>query len=316
MGPLEQVLTSWKSIGQARDAWRTVDMFLAKARENTPSVRLPRPQGSLQVENLSVGSPSDDRVLLDGVSFNAEPGELIAVVGRSGAGKSTLLRALAGIAPYSGAIRFDSSEMKEYDPERLGAWIGYAPQDASLLSGTVTDNISRFAAYASAPPSELDLMVITAAKACGVHEMIARLPDGYDTRIGWGGVGLSAGQAQRICLARAFYGMPPLVLLDEPDAHLDGEGEIILGRALTALKAVGRTVIVASHRSHVLSVADRIMIVKDGKLELDGPRAEVLERVARAQRAAQGGPQPVQAQAQAAPPAAQPNTPYPFPMRA
>lgn len=294
LGPMEQVLSSWKSIGQARDTWRSVEQFLAKGRQATPTTRLPRPKGAIDVEGLTVNSPSGDRVLLDNVSFSVAPGEVIAVVGRSGAGKSTLLRALAGIAPYSGAIRFDSSEMKEYDPERLGAWLGYAPQDAALFPGSVKDNISRFAAYSNTPPAEIDLMVIAAAKTCGVHDMIARLPDGYDTVIGWNGVGLSVGQAQRICLARAVYGMPQVILLDEPDAHLDAEGEIILSRALQALKAVGRTIILASHRNHVLSVAERIMIVRDGRLELDGPRAEVLERLGRptvvAAAAPAGGP--------------------------
>jgi ATP-binding cassette subfamily C protein len=292
LGPLEQVLGSWKSIGHARDAWRTVEQFLANAGANPPSTNLPRPMGTLDVEALSVRSPAGDRALLANVNFRAEPGEIIALIGRSGAGKSTLLRAIAGIMPYSGAIRFDSSEMKEYDPERLGAWIGYAPQDASLFPGTVKDNISRFAAHSGAPPEELDLMVIAAAKSCGVHEMIARLPAGYDTMIGWSGVGLSAGQAQRIALARALYGMPHVVLLDEPDAHLDGEGEVILARALQALKAVNRTTIVVSHRNHILSVADRIMVMRDGRLELDGPRNEVVERLTQAARRAQA-PVPV-----------------------
>jgi ATP-binding cassette subfamily C protein len=140
-------------------------------------------------------------------------------------------------------------------------------------------------------------MVIAAAKTCGVHDMIARLPDGYDTVIGWNGVGLSVGQAQRICLARAVYGMPQVILLDEPDAHLDAEGEIILSRALQALKSVGRTIIFASHRNQVLSVAERIMIVRDGRLELDGPRAEVLDRLSRPAT----GPTPVPTSAPSAP---------------
>ncbi|MGZ3272276.1 MAG: type I secretion system permease/ATPase [Caulobacteraceae bacterium] len=287
LGPLEQVLGSWKNIGHARDAWRTVEQFLASVGANPPATNLPRPMGTLDVEAVSVRSPAGDRALLANINFRAEPGEIIALIGRSGAGKSTLLKAIAGITPYSGAIRFDSSEMKEYDPERLGAWIGYAPQDASLFPGTVKDNISRFAAHSGAPPEELDLMVIAAAKSCGVHEMIARLPAGYDTMVGWSGVGLSAGQAQRIALARALYGMPHVVLLDEPDAHLDGEGEVILARALQALKAVNRTTVVVSHRNHILSVADRIMVMRDGRLELDGPRNEVMERLTQAARRAQ-----------------------------
>lgn len=300
LGPLEQVLGSWKNIGHARDAWRTVEQFLANAGAAAPSTNLPRPMGALDVEALSVRSPAGDRTLLANISFSAQPGEIIAVIGRSGAGKSTLLRAIAGITSYSGAIRFDSSEMKEYDPERLGAWIGYAPQDASLFPGTVKDNISRFAAHSGAAPEELDLMVISAAKSCGVHEMIARLPAGYDTLVGWSGVGLSAGQAQRIALARAVYGMPHVILLDEPDAHLDGEGEVVLARALQALKAVGRTTIVVSHRNHILSVADRIMVMRDGRIELDGPRDAVLERLT---AAARRGPAPAPA---ADPPASPP----------
>ena len=294
LSPLDQLLGSWKSIGQARDAWRTVERFLATAGVASPATQLPRPEGALEAEQLTVMSPTGDRVLVQDVNFRVQPGEAIALVGRSGAGKSTLLRALAGIAPHSGAIRFDGSEMKEYDPERLGAWLGYAPQDASLFPGTVKDNISRFVAYSDKPPEDLDLMVFAAAKACGAHEIIARLPDGYDTVLGWNGAGLSAGQGQRIALARAFYGLPRVILLDEPDSHLDGEGEIVLARTLQALKSVGRTVIVASHRSHVLSVVDRIMVINNGRLELDGPRAEVLQRLT---AGSAPGPRPVPSQA-------------------
>ncbi len=199
MAPLDQILGAWKNLSQARNAWRTVETFLtASAVGAAPTTRLPALEGRLEIDSLVVRSPSGHRLLIQGISCRIEPGEVIAIIGPSGAGKSTLLRAMAGAGEYAGAIRFDGSEMKDYDPERLGRWLGYAPQETALFAGTVKDNISRFCAYEDGPAEDIDERVIEAARGCGVHDMIVRLPAGYDTVLGWGGRGLSAGPAQRV----------------------------------------------------------------------------------------------------------------------
>ena len=294
LGPLEQLLSSWKGISQAHNAWRAVETFLTESRgAATPLTQLPSLKGGLEVDKLVVRTPAADRLLIQGISFRVNPGEVLAVVGPSGAGKSTLLRTLAGAGDYHGDIRFDGAEMKEYDPERLGAWMGYAPQEVALFAGTVKENISRFATDASGhDPAEVDEAVIAAAKSCGAHDMIVRLPQGYDTVLDWGGRGLSSGQSQRIGLARALFGSPKVLILDEPDAHLDSDGEHILADTLRMLKSAGRTVVVASHRTGVLSVADRVMVVRDGRLDLLGPTQEIVARLTR--------PRPVPVVAQSA----------------
>jgi ATP-binding cassette subfamily C protein len=295
MAPLDQILGTWKSISQARIAWRTVSTFLETSAASKDQVtRLPALAGRLELDRLTIQSPAADRLLVQGVSCQIGPGEVVAIIGPSGAGKSTLLRAMAGASDYMGAVRFDGAEMKDYDPERLGRWLGYAPQETALFAGTVKDNISRFAAYDDAGPEDIDEQVIAAAKACGAHEMIVRLPAGYDTVLGWGGRGLSAGQAQRVALARALYGSPRILMLDEPDAHLDAEGETTLAMTLKSLKARGKTVVIVSHRPGALSAADRLMVIRDGRLDVMGPRDEVLERLSRpAPSPAAAAPQPV-----------------------
>jgi ATP-binding cassette subfamily C protein len=181
--------------------------------------------------------------------------------------------------PYSGAIRFDGAEMKDYDPERLAQRIGYLPQDTALFSGSVKENIARFAPYLGEDPAIVDEKVIQAAKTCGVHDMILRLQDGYDTVLGLGGRGLSAGQAQGVALARALYGEPRLLLLDEPNAHLDSEGEVRLLETLRQQKAKGVSALIVAHRTGVLAAVDRVMVVREGRIELYGPRDDVLARL-------------------------------------
>jgi len=282
MAPLDQILGAWKGLSQALNAYRAVEVFLRTgAAARAPATRLPSLQGRLEIEALAVASPSGDRALLQGISCRIEPGEVVAIIGPSGAGKSTLLRAIAGAGDYVGAVRFDGSEMKDHDPERLGRWLGYAPQETALFAGTVKDNISRFSAYVDGAAEDIDEQVIEAAKSCGAHDMIVRLPAGYDTVLGWGGKGLSAGQAQRVALARALYGSPQILMLDEPDAHLDGDGEATLASTLKTLKARGKTVIIVSHRSAALSAVDRLMVIRDGRLDLIGPRDEVVARLSR-----------------------------------
>ena len=281
LGPLDQILASWKGVGQARSAWRNIEAFMDESRAAAaPLTHLPAIDGALEVERLLVRSPGGERMIIQGMSFEVPRGEILAIVGPSGAGKSTLLKALAGAVDYDGAVRFDGAEMREFDPERLGVWLGYAPQEVALFAGTIKENISRFSSDAAAADPELiDEAVIAAAKACGAHDMIVRLPAGYDTVLGWNGRGLSTGQSQRVGLARALFGAPKVVILDEPDAHLDADGEQTLALALKALKVSGRTVVVASHRLGVLSVADRMMVVRDGRIELLGPTQDVVARL-------------------------------------
>jgi ATP-binding cassette subfamily C protein len=279
LAPLEAMLGAWKSIGQARVAWRSLDTLLQRPAVTHLTV-LPQPEGALEVERLVVMKPRGEGAILQSLGFRLAPGEVVAVIGPSGAGKSTLLRTIAGAGgPYSGAIRFDGAEMKDYDLERLAQRLGYLPQDTGLFSGTVKENIARFAPYLGEDPAAVDEKVIASAKMCGVHDMILRLQDGYDTMLGLGGKGLSAGQAQGVALARALYGEPRLLLLDEPNAHLDSEGEARLLETLRQQKAQGVSALIVAHRTGVLAAVDRLMVMREGRIELYGPRDEVLARL-------------------------------------
>ena len=278
--PLEQMLGAWRGVIQARSAWANLDSLLQRAQP-MPQTTLPPPAGAVEVDRLVVGRPDAGGVILQGLSFRVEAGQVVAIIGPSGAGKSTLVRTIAGAGGlYNGAIRFDGAEMKDYDPERLARHIGYCPQEITLFAGTVKDNIARFTAFESQDLVDIDQRAVDAAKACGAHDMILRLPDGYDTVLGWGGKGLSSGQSQRIALARAMFGAPRLLLLDEPNAHLDIDGETTLLNMLREQKAKGVTAFVVAHRTGVLAAADKVMLLRDGRIEMYGPRDEVLARLA------------------------------------
>jgi len=279
LAPLEAMLGAWKGLGQARGAWRSLYALLQRPATTAVTI-LPQPEGSLEVERLVVMKPRGEGAILQGLTFKVAPGEIVAVIGPSGAGKSTLIRTVAGAGgPYSGAIRFDAAEMGDYDLERLAQRVGYLPQETALFSGSVKENIARFTPYLGEEPEVVDEKVIAAAKACGVHEMILRLQDGYDTMLGLGGRGLSAGQSQAIALARALYGEPRLLLLDEPNAHLDSDGEVKLLETLKAQKAKGVSALIVAHRTGVLAAVDRLMVMREGRIELYGPRDEVLARL-------------------------------------
>ena len=279
LSPLEGMLGAWKGFGQARVAWRSLDTLLQRPAVTSLTV-LPQPEGALEVERLVVMKPRGEGAILQSLGFRLAAGEVVAVIGPSGAGKSTLLRTIAGAGGlYSGAIRFDGAEMKDYDLERLAQRLGYLPQDTGLFSGTVKENIARFATYLGEDPAEVDEKVIASAKTCGVHDMILRLQDGYDTMLGLGGKGLSAGQAQGVALARALYGNPRLLLLDEPNAHLDSEGELKLLETLRQQKAQGVSALIVAHRTGILAAVDRLMVMREGRIELYGPRDEVLARL-------------------------------------
>lgn len=278
--PIEQILSTWRSIAQAKTAYDKLNSLLAARETEIALTQLPPPQGRLDVEQLSVANAAGDGAILNNVSFQLLPGEVIAVVGPSGAGKSTLLRMLAGAGrPDRGIIRIDHASMLDWDPERLAEYIGFLPQDVSLFAGTVKENIARFQDGSDAEIGEIDAKAIAAAKCCKAHELILGLPNGYNSMLGWSGRGLSAGQAQRIGLARALYGDPPIVLLDEPNAHLDAAGEGQLVETLVALKARKAGVLIVAHRLGVLAAVDKILVLRDGRIEAFGARDEIIARV-------------------------------------
>lgn len=280
--PIEQLLSTWRSIAQAKSAYDKINDLLAAREAEIALTQLPPPEGRIDVEQISVANAAGDGAILANISFQLLPGEVVAVVGPSGAGKSTLLRMLAGAGrPDRGIIRIDRANVLDWDPERLAGYIGFLPQDVSLFAGTVKENISRFQDGSSADREEIDTKTIFAAKACSAHDMILGLPNGYDSMLGWSGRGLSAGQAQRIGLARALYGEPPIILLDEPNAHLDATGEGQLVETLVALKARKAAVMVVAHRMGVLAAVDKILVLRDGRIEAFGSRDDILARLSK-----------------------------------
>ncbi|NGM48454.1 type I secretion system permease/ATPase [Caulobacter sp. 602-2] len=278
LAPVEQIVGAWKSVIQARDGLRTlVDLF-----ERSPAApvrtRLPEPKGRLRAEQAGVRTPDGAGMILRGVSFDLNPGEIIGVVGPSGAGKTTLARVLVGaLTPDLGCVRIDGADLADWQSERLAAHIGYLPQNCGLFAGTVKENIARFASITESDPREIDERAVAAATAAGAHEMILRLPQAYDTPLGPGGAGVSAGQAQRLALARALYGSPQVFVLDEPNSNLDFEGETALEHAIAAQKARGAALVVIAHRLNILGVADKLLVLRDGAMDLYGPRREVLQ---------------------------------------
>jgi len=275
--PLELIVGAWRQFEQGRQAYGIITRVLRTQETQRDYTDLPNPRGALSLEGVTVRSPAGDRFLLMNASFRAEPGDIIGVIGPSGAGKTTLLRAIAGAAvPDSGAVRLDGAKMTDWEPDRLGRHVGYLPQEVALFGGTIGQNISRFD---SAAGEEVDADIIKAAKAAGAHEMILSLPRGYDTNIGPNGRGLSAGQAQRVALARALYGDPVLLALDEPNAHLDNEGEAALLQSLREASQRGVCSIVVAHRTGFLTQANKLMIVADGRIDAVGPRDAIMARI-------------------------------------
>lgn len=275
--PLELIVGAWRQFEQGRQAYAILTRVLLTQEGQRDFTSLPHPRGALSLEGVTVRSPSGDRFLLANASFRAEPGDIVGVIGPSGAGKTTLIRAVAGAAlPDGGAVRLDGAKMTDWEPDRLGRHIGYLPQDVALFGGTIGQNISRFDSAAGA---DVDNAIIKAAKAAGAHDVILSMPRGYDTEIGPNGRGLSAGQAQRVALARALYGDPVLLALDEPNAHLDSEGEAALLSALKDASARGVCCIVVAHRTGFLTQANKLMVVSEGRIEAFGPRDAILARL-------------------------------------
>jgi PrtD family type I secretion system ABC transporter len=270
LAPVEQVVASWRVLAEGRLALRRLRELLGAAQSQPPRMSLPAPVGRLRAEGLVYRPPGSERVVLGGVSLALEAGESLAVIGASGAGKSTLVRLLTGLwKPSAGVVRLDHADLAQWPREELGPFLGYVPQDVELFAGSVAENIARL--------GEVDAeQVVRAAQRAGVHEMILALPDGYDTAIEPASALLSPGQRQRIALARALYGEPRLLILDEPNSNLDGAGEAALAEALRALQ--GRvTVIVVTHRTTLIQHVDKMLVLEAGRAKHFGATAEVLQ---------------------------------------
>ncbi|QPL33631.1 type I secretion system permease/ATPase [Pseudomonas fragi] len=270
LAPIDLIIGSWKGFIAARSQYARLNAILAKQQAQPERMRLPAPKGDVQVENLSVAAPGSNIPIIKNISFSVPAGCVVGIIGPSAAGKSTLARALLGIwAPLHGVVRLDGADISAWDKHDLGPHIGYLPQDIELFEGSVSDNIARFALV---DPEQ----VILAATTAGVHDMILLLPDGYDTVIGGDGVVLSGGQRQRIGLARALYGSPRLIILDEPNSNLDEVGDRALIAALHNIRLSGATLFVITHRTNIVSQLDRLMVMSNGGISLFGPRELVL----------------------------------------
>ncbi|MCG8544082.1 MAG: type I secretion system permease/ATPase [Alphaproteobacteria bacterium] len=271
LSPVEQAIGNWRHFVAARAAFRRLDLLLRRYCDAPPRTKLPECLGNVVVEKLYAGPPGAQRPLLTNISFEIRPGQALGIIGPSCSGKSTLVRMLAGIwQPQHGTVRLDGATLAQWDPEQLGRNVGYLPQDVELFSGTVKENICRF----GEDPDD-DAVVLAALRA-GVHDMILELPEGYEAQIGDGGGRLSGGQRQRIALARALYGDPTLVVLDEPNANLDAAGEAALTQAIVDMKRRGRTVIVVAHRPSAICAMDKILVLERGAQRAFGDKDDVI----------------------------------------
>jgi PrtD family type I secretion system ABC transporter len=274
--PVEHLISGWRVMIDARAAWRRLAERAAHAREHD-KVNLPAPTGRIAVERLSYAFEAGRPALLRNIAFALEPGESLALIGPSASGKTTLLKLLLGLwRPQTGVVRLDGADIARWDRETLGQHVGYLPQEVELFAGSVGENIARLRDPFDPAVAE---RIVRAAQLAHAHELILQLPEGYDTHIGEGGAALSGGQRQRLALARALYGEPRLVVLDEPSANLDVAGEAALLAALTELKARGVTVIVTTHNAALMSALDKIAVLRGGLLEMFGPAAAVLARL-------------------------------------
>ncbi|MEO1159138.1 MAG: type I secretion system permease/ATPase [Pseudomonadota bacterium] len=274
LAPVEQAVAHWQPYLGFRRAWARLSELMKQTPAPDKPMELPEPKGSLEVDGVSAFVADSDKPIVFNVSFKIEAGTGLGVIGPTGAGKSTLARAIVGAWPrMRGKVRLDGAEVRQWDPVRLGKHLGYLPQDVELFEGTVAENISRF------EPEADPQTIVAAARQAAVHEMVLKLPDGYNTRVGAGGHRLSAGQLQRIGLARAMYGDPVLLIMDEPNANLDAEGEAALVQAVANARKRGATVIVVAHRPSALTAIDTLLMLKDGKQVAFGPKDEVLAKV-------------------------------------
>jgi ATP-binding cassette subfamily C protein len=278
--PAEGVIAGWGSIGNAKAAAaRLFDFYNRTGEGNRMRTALPRPEGRLDVEQVGLRGANGQPILF-GLSVTLNPGEILGVIGPSGAGKTSLAKLSCGaLKPDAGTIRIDGAQFFDWDQDELCRHIGYLPQEPSLFEGTIKDNISRFAAWGEAGDEDVDSRAVAAAKLAGVHELILRQPQGYDTFLGPMGSGLSAGQAQRVALARALYGDPSLLVLDEPNSFLDAEGEAALMTAMVEARKRGAAIMVIAHRKSILGIADKLLVLDAGRPKLLGPTKEVAARL-------------------------------------
>jgi PrtD family type I secretion system ABC transporter len=275
LGPVESAISNWKGFIDARGAYERLSCLMDEAAPNTTRTMLPPPTGQLSVDKLIFGFRKTDRPFLKSISFELAAGESLGIIGPSGAGKSTLARMLTGVwQPVAGTVRLDGANIVDWDRSHLAKFFGYLPQDVELFPGTVRENIARLGEVS-------DEEVVGAAQRALAHDMILRLPKGYDTEVGEGGMFLAGGQRQRVGYVRALLGEPKLVVLDEPNANLDGAGEDALLRSIETLRRDGVTVVIVSHKPSVLANVDKLLVLRDGAMELFGPRAEVMARLTR-----------------------------------
>lgn len=275
LAPVDQAIANWRGFGAAREGWRRLDALLASVPARKPhQIALPAPQQSLSVHQVFLAPPGTERITLSDINLHLEAGDGLAVIGPSAAGKSSLARTMLGIwQPLRGAVRMDGAALDQWDMDVLGEHMGYLPQTVELLQGTISDNIARFS------PDISSEHVIAAACAAGVHDMIVRLPQGYDTMVGPAGGGLSMGQQQRIGLARALYRDPFLVVLDEPNSNLDPDGDAALRNAIASVRARKGIVVVIAHRHSALANANKVLMLRNGRVAAFGPRDEVLAQL-------------------------------------
>jgi len=274
LAPIELALGQWVLVQRAKKGWDSLSELLTKVPEEEERIALPKPKARLEMQAVTVVPPGEKTPQLRNVSFKIEPGQALGVIGPSGSGKSTLARALTGVwRAAAGTVRLDGAALEQYAPDVLGQHIGYLPQRVQLFEGTIAQNIARLA---DMPDSE---KVVAAAKKAAAHEMIIKLPDGYDTRISAGGGRLSGGQMQRIALARALYDDPVIVILDEPNSNLDNEGSVALNAAIKQLKSEGKSVLIMAHRPAAIQECDLLLVVDQGNQTAFGPKDQVLRQM-------------------------------------
>jgi len=276
--PLEQVASAWPALNQARAAILTLnDLFSDNPEPAHQPMALPVPTGRITMNSLFYRARGAGPMILKGINVQLVPGEIVGLIGPSGAGKSTFAKIVVGaLTPDAGDIRIDGATYRDWDADALGVYFGYMPQTNMLLGGTIAQNISRFSSVAEADQPGLDAQIVEAAKRAGVHEMILQFPDGYNTMLSNTGEGISVGQAQRISLARALFGNPKVLVLDEPNSALDTPGEMALIAAMTEAKAFGATVLIIAHRPSMLQNADRVIVLNGGTIERQGTRDEIM----------------------------------------
>lgn len=288
LAPLDLMINTWKGFSSARMSFFRIDQLLKDFPKNKQYMELPAPKGFISVEGVYAKPPASSIYTLENLTFSINKGDVVGVIGASAAGKSTLARVILGVWPVQiGTVRIDGADISQWDREHLGKYIGYLPQDIELFAGTVSENIARFSEVNSEK-------VIEAAMKAGVHEMILRLSDGYDTVIGTAGSVLSGGQRQRIGIARAIYDNPVFVVLDEPNSNLDDQGELALLKTVEELKQSGTTVVIITHRPNILKVTNKILIMNSGKIERYATTEEILGAVAKQNQAAQAPQRPAQ----------------------